>query len=84
MIKSPDLLVLKQVSAIKWSADLEAFPSGLFHCAEWVYALSGKQTPAIFLNFESPEGEVLGKLSGLILPGNRLMGRKLYFFSSCF
>ncbi|GAO28499.1 GNAT family N-acetyltransferase [Geofilum rubicundum] len=82
MIKSPDLLVLKQVSAIKWSADLEAFPSGLFHCAEWVYALSGKQTPAIFLNFESPEGEVLGKLSGLILPGNRLMGRKLYFFSS--
>lgn len=77
----PTSVVIKKVTSEKWSEDLEGFPYGLFHTTEWVCALSNSRTSAIFLNLETPEGNVLGKLSGLILPGNRFMGRKLYFFS---
>ena len=74
-------VIIKEVTAEKWSYDLEEFPFGLFHTTEWVYGLSNDRSPATFLNFETPDGNALGKLSGLILPGSRIMGRKLYFFS---
>lgn len=77
----PNSLFVTEVTVEKWSSHLEAFPYGLFHTPEWVCALSDKRTPTIFLDFMNSEGEVLGKLSGLILPGNRFVGRKLYFFS---
>jgi hypothetical protein len=74
-------VVITEVTVEKWSDHLEEFAYGLFHTPKWVCALSDKRSPVIFLDFVSPEGEVLGKLSGLTLPGNRIVGRKLYFFS---
>lgn len=73
-------LEVHRVDMDAWRVDMDAFNVGLFNTWQWVSSLTNDFSKDIYLNFVH-NGEVLGKVTGLILQKGLLKGQHLYFTS---
>lgn len=74
------MVVVSEVNSAIWGTDFESLDYGLFNTPEWVGSLSSNSFPALYLNF-GVNGQVVGKIAGLVLKGGKIKGNQLFFCS---
>ncbi|GAO28496.1 GNAT family N-acetyltransferase [Geofilum rubicundum] len=75
------LVEAKEVTAFQWEAGLEDFCYSLFITREWVESMQDGASSPLFIDFIS-KGEVVGKLSGLIIDGGWMKGKYFHAYAS--
>lgn len=69
-----------EISPEAWLHENHLLETGLFLTPEWLTSLSDENNSAIYLRIEK-EGDLIGRIAGLVLDNGRIKGKVLYFFS---
>jgi hypothetical protein len=71
---------VNEVTADEYACDMSSFRHSLYITHEWVSSV-GSDRQVVYLHFEQ-NGEVVAKLSGLVLVGSKLVGKYLFFYAA--
>jgi hypothetical protein len=63
-----------------WKKSLREFKHSIFITSEWLEALADEKIKSIYIDFVK-DGQVIGKISGLITNGSILKGKQLYHYA---
>ena len=75
--------VIPEISELlveQWNESLSEFGSSLFISSPWVKAVTYGDCEPVYLDFII-NGQAVAKIAGLVIFGNRLQGKQLYFYA---
>ena len=75
-----NMVVAKEVDRQTWQMDLGGYDTGIYIAVKWIDALVEVASKPIYINF-TLHGEIVGKVSGIVINGSLLQGNQLYFYS---
>jgi hypothetical protein len=73
-------IVVEEVSGEAYGLDISLYKHSLFITPEWMSSV-GASGPVLYLHFVS-NGQVVAKLSGLVMVGSKLVGKYLFFYAA--
>jgi hypothetical protein len=76
------MLKIERIAQSDWEIDIAQYHGGVYMAPLWIDALVKNGSDGIFLNFVDAHNQVVAKLAGIVITGNAIKGKQLYFYSA--